>query len=99
MTNYVSRFIAHYSTINKPLRALLKKEATWQWNQEQQIAFDQLKSALSSDTVMTYFDPNRNTEIIMDASPVGLAGIMLQSGKVVCSQKLKNAIPKRKKKT
>ena len=97
MTNYVSRFIAHYSTITEPLRSLLKKEATWQWNQEQQIAFDQLKSALSSDTVMTYFDPN--TEIIMDASPVGLAGIMLQSGKVVCSQNLKNAIPKRKKKT
>ena len=84
MTNYVSRFIAHYSTITEPLRALLKKEATWQWNQEQQIAFDQLKSALSSDTVMTYFDPNRNTEIIVDASPVGLAGIMLQNGKVVC---------------
>ena len=24
-----------------------------------------MKSALSSDTVMTYFDPNRNTEIIV----------------------------------
>ena len=68
MTNYVSRFIANYSTITEPLRALLKKEATWQWSQEQQIAFDQLKSALSSDTVMIYFDPNRNTKIIVDAS-------------------------------
>lgn len=84
MTNYVSRFIPHYSTITEPLRALLKKRATWQWSQKQQDAFDQLKSALSSDTVMTYFDPNRKTEIIVDASPVGLAGIMLQEGKVVC---------------
>ena len=33
---------------------------------------------------MTYFDPNRETEIIVDASPVGLSGIMLQEGKVVC---------------
>ena len=32
---------------------------------------------------MTYFDPNRETEIIVDASPVGLSGIMLQEGKVV----------------
>ena len=84
MTNYVSRFIVHYSTITESLRALLKKEVTWQWNPEHQTAFDQLKTALSSDTVMTYFDPNRETEIIVDASPVGLAGIMLQDGKVVC---------------
>ena len=33
---------------------------------------------------MTYSDPDRNTEIIVDASPVGLAGIMLQNGKAVC---------------
>ena len=65
LTNYVSRFIAYYSTITEPLHAFLKKEATWQWNQEQQIEFDQLKLALSSDTVMTYFDPIRNTEIIV----------------------------------
>ena len=32
---------------------------------------------------MTYFDPNRATQIITDASPVGLSGIMLQEGKVV----------------
>ena len=84
MTNYVSRFILDYSTITEPLRALLKKEATWQWNQEQQTAFEKLKAALSSETVMTYFNPNRETEIIVDASPVGLSGIMLQEGKVVC---------------
>ena len=84
MTNYVTRFIVHYTTITEPLHALLKKEVKWQWNPEHQTAFDQLKTALSSDTVMTYFDPNRETEIIVDASPVGLAGIMLQDGKVVC---------------
>ena len=33
---------------------------------------------------MTYFDPNHETDIIVDASPVGLSGIMLQEGKVVC---------------
>ena len=33
---------------------------------------------------MTYFDPNKETQIIEDASPVGLGAIMLQEGKVIC---------------
>ena len=84
MTNYVSRFILDHSTITEPLCALLKKKATWQWNQEHQTTFEKLKAALSSETVMTYFDPNRETEIIVEASSVGLSGIMLQEGKVGC---------------
>ena len=33
---------------------------------------------------MTYFDPKKQTEIIVDASPVGLGGLLMQDGKVVC---------------
>ncbi|XP_045170892.2 uncharacterized protein K02A2.6-like [Mercenaria mercenaria] len=84
MTNYVSRFIQNYSTIAEPLRRLIKKNAKWTWQNEQKEAFLKLKSILSSDTVMTYFDPNKETQIITDASPVGVAAIMLQEGKVVC---------------
>ena len=84
MTNYVSRFIPNYSTTTEPLRALLKKDAEWQWNNEQQNAFGQFKADLSSETVTTYFDPNKETKIIVDASPVGLGAIMLQEGKVIC---------------
>ena len=32
---------------------------------------------------MTYFDPGKKTEIVVDASPVGLGGILMQEGKVV----------------
>ena len=47
-------------------------------------ALDQLKADLSSETVMTYFYPNKETHIITDASFVGLGTIMLQEGKVIC---------------
>ena len=43
MTNYVSRFIVHYSTITEPLRALLKMEVTWQWNPEHLTASDAIR--------------------------------------------------------
>ena len=67
ITNYVSKFIPNYSSTTEPLRVLLKKDAEWQWNNEQQNTFDQLKADLSSETVMTYFDPNKETQIIVDA--------------------------------
>ncbi|XP_053380302.1 uncharacterized protein K02A2.6-like [Mercenaria mercenaria] len=84
MTNYVSRFIPNYSTITEPLRQLIKKGVDWKWDKEQQDAFETLKNNLSSNTVMTYFNPKAETELIVDASPVGIAAIMLQNGKVVC---------------
>ena len=33
-----------------------------------------MKQSLTSDAVMTYFDPYKFTEMVVDASPVGLAG-------------------------
>ena len=44
---------------------------------------EKLKNELSSETVITYYDPIRNIELITDASPVGLSGILTQEGKVV----------------
>ncbi|XP_052777873.1 uncharacterized protein K02A2.6-like [Mya arenaria] len=83
MTNYVSRFIPNYSTTTEPLRMLVKKDVKFVWEERQQNAFDKLKSDLSSETVVTYFDPKLTTQIVADASPVGIAAIMLQGGKVV----------------
>ncbi|XP_052792278.1 uncharacterized protein K02A2.6-like [Mya arenaria] len=83
MTNYVSRFIPNYSSTTEPFRMLVKKDVKFVWEERQQNAFDKLKSDLSSETVMTYFDPKLTTQIVADASPVGIAAIMLQGGKVV----------------
>ena len=32
---------------------------------------------------MSYFDPRKETEIIVDASPVGLGGLLMQEGKII----------------
>lgn len=31
MTNYLSKFIPHYSDVTGPLRELLKQDAEWSW--------------------------------------------------------------------
>ncbi|GFS20935.1 transposon Ty3-G Gag-Pol polyprotein [Elysia marginata] len=84
MTQYVSRFIRGYATITEPLRMLTKKTQPWTWGKPQQDAFDQLKSALTNAGVMSYFDPSKPTEIIVDASPCGLGAILTQKGHVIC---------------
>lgn len=48
-------------------------------------AVEELKEALVGDEVlvMSYFDPQKQTEIIVDAIPVGLGGLLVQEGKVL----------------
>ena len=83
MTQYVSRFIPNYATITAPLHLLTRQDMPWKWEQEQQKALEELKDALVGDQVMSYCDPRKQTEIIVDASPVGLSGLLTQEGKVL----------------
>ena len=83
MTNYVSRFINNYSSITEPLRRLTKHENMFTWTDEQEKAFTRLKDSLVSDQVMTYFDPSLQSELWVDASPVGVSGILIQQGRIV----------------
>ncbi|XP_033114342.1 uncharacterized mitochondrial protein AtMg00860-like, partial [Anneissia japonica] len=78
MTNYCARFIPNYSTITAPIRQLTHKDKVFTWHKKQQSAFDEIKKILSSSPVVSYFDVTKVTELIVDASPVGLAGILVQ---------------------
>lgn len=84
MTQYVARFIPRYSTITAPLRKLTRKDTVWEWGPQQEQAFEELKQQMTSAHVMSYFDQNKETEILVDASPVGLGAILIQEGKPIC---------------
>ena len=83
MAQYVSRFIPGYAKLTAPLRNLTKQGVGWKWTENEQVAFDNLKETLTGDKVVTYFGPRKKMEIVVDASPVGLGGILMQDGKVV----------------
>ena len=75
MTSYCSRFISDYTTICEPFRRLTRQDEEWNWSNEQEMAFEKLKVKLLSDTVIAYFDAKKDIEVIVDASPVGLAAM------------------------
>jgi len=76
---YSARFIPNLTSISAPLRSLTKRNAPWKWDQTEQKAFDAIKRGLQISTFISYFDPNMRSQLIVDASPVGLSATLVQS--------------------
>jgi len=78
MANYVQRYIPGLTNIVKPLRDLTNQDAVFEWTSECEDAWSKLKEGLTNDTVMSYFDRELTTELVVDASPHGLGRILTQ---------------------
>ena len=72
------KFIHNFSTTTVLLRKLDRKKVPWTWDASHQEAFDQVKSSLSEQCTLAYYDPNRSTGVVVDAIPVGLGAIVVQ---------------------
>ena len=78
MAIYSAQFIPDFATITEPLRQLTHKDSKFKWVSEHEDAYQKLKTALVNSPVMSYFDTNNETIILVDASPVGLSAILSQ---------------------
>lgn len=72
MIQYSARFIPSLATISAPLHLLTCKYVKWAWTGKEHAAFDELKKLLTMNTVMGYFDPLKQMDLYVDASPVCL---------------------------
>ena len=79
MATYCAKFIPRFSDVSEPLRNLTKKDQQFHWSEQQERSFKQIKELITSAQVMAYFDPNKETEVITDASPTGLSAMLLQN--------------------
>lgn len=79
MATYSSRFIHDFSTLTEPLRELVrsKKHVKFVWTEKHEKTLDVIRASLKTDAV-AYFNPNLETELIVDASPVGLGAVLVQ---------------------
>ena len=74
--NFYQRFIEGYSCICQPMFNLLKKEKEWNWNEDCQRVFDQLKESFCTAPILKHFDPTLETILETDASDYVVSGIL-----------------------
>ena len=78
MMQSLSDFIPNLSQKTFHLRQLTKKHQRFTWKKHHQQEFDNLKSELSSSTLLRFFEPNTPTYIYVDAHTSGLSATLLQ---------------------
>ena len=78
LAQYCSRFIADLATKTEPLRQLTRSSTKFVWKEDQQRAFDTVKHNITEHCTNAYFNLESETELLVDASPVGLGAILAQ---------------------
>lgn len=78
LANQLGFFIPDLSHSTVQMRSLLKKDTPFLWLAEHQIEFEKAKSILTSDLLVQPFDPALVTELLTDASRIGLGYMLLQ---------------------
>lgn len=78
LVNYLSKFIPDLATLTYPLRQLTIQKQHFVWKSEHQAAFSKLKEHMTCPTTLGYFDDADRTQLIADASPVGLGAVLIQ---------------------
>jgi hypothetical protein len=77
LTGYYRRFIRGYGEIVSPLTRLLKNRA-FKWDSEVEQAFEQLKQAVSTPSVLALPNFNQSFIVECDASSIGLGVVLMQ---------------------
>ncbi|VEN53148.1 unnamed protein product [Callosobruchus maculatus] len=80
MAKYLSKFVPNMSKITAPLRELTRQNVCFDWVDEHETSFTQLKHLLTQAPVLSYFDPSKSIEIETDSSKDGLGACLLQDG-------------------
>ncbi|CAH2108807.1 unnamed protein product [Euphydryas editha] len=78
LVNFSARFIPQFSTITAPLRELTKKDSLFVWTKEHENAFQKLKDLITSAPALGFYNKNAETTLVTDASPVGIAAVLIQ---------------------
>jgi hypothetical protein len=84
LVNYINKWIPHLATTTEPLKEILRrklgKKASIEeyWKKAHNEAFEKLKGFLSEIKTLGYYDIKDKTQVIADASPVGLGAVLVQ---------------------
>eukprot|EP00731_Ephydatia_muelleri_P019115 Em0011g1155a len=76
--SYYRKFIPSFAQIASPLHSLTEKAKPWQWSQQCNEAFDQLKEKLLSPPILSFPQFDKVFVVDTDASQHGLGAVLSQ---------------------
>jgi hypothetical protein len=91
LAGYYRRFVEGFSKIAKPITTLQRKGVRYEWTEECDSAFIELKRLLTSAPILRVSDMEKDFTVCTDASKQGLGAVLMQDGGVIAyaSRKLK----------
>ena len=76
LANYYRRFIKDFARVARPMNMLTRKDMKWQWGQEQQKAFDELKGVFTTKPVLAAPDLDKEFRVEANASNYVTGGVL-----------------------
>ena len=76
LVNYYNHFLPNASTVLHPLHQLLEQGREWQWTEQCERAFTEAKRMITSEQVLTHYDPALPVRLACDASPTGIGAVL-----------------------
>ena len=80
LAGYYRHFIGYFSKIAKPMTELLKQGVKFEWIDECEMAFQTLKTRLTTAPVLAQPDIHKDFDVYCDASRIGLGCVLMQEG-------------------
>jgi len=76
--NFYRRFIKEFFKLADPLTVLIRKDQPFNWTQECQFAFDRLKQAFTTASILMHYNPDLLVTVEIDASDYVVIEVMSQ---------------------
>lgn len=76
--SWFRRFIPNFANLTEPLTRLTRKNSNWKWDDEQEKAFQALKTLLTTAPILRQADENQPYILKTDASNYALGAVLMQ---------------------
>ena len=82
LITYLGPYIRNLSAKSEPIRKLLCKETPFEWSEDYETVYEHLKTLISNEACLKFYDTEAPTYLMVDASQKGLGAALLQPDKL-----------------